>query len=83
MLTVAWSTEMACVQYGPSDGKPPYMMALGDPAGDPDAYIEFLTGGTPTPLSRRFCMPVAKAREIIVNFLQDGQRSTMAEWEEI
>ena len=82
MLTVAWSPEITCVQYSPSDGQPPYLMALGAPTDDPDEYLDFLTGGTPTPLATVLYAD-CEGQTGYLDFLRDGQRSSKVEWEEI
>lgn len=45
--------------------------------------MEFLAGGTLTPVSGRFCIPMELVEEIASHFLRTGERSADVEWEEI
>jgi hypothetical protein len=84
MLTVGIASEDGCVQYSPSDGNPPYYMAVGSPQlqanmGD----VEFTVGGTATPIDRRYCLPFDRVKQIASYFTQTGDRSPDVPWEEI
>jgi hypothetical protein len=82
-LTIGWSSSLGFVQYARSDGRPPYWVAVGDRDADPEEHVDFLSGGTRTPIPRRFCMPVDSAMGIARHFLQTGERSPNVEWEEV
>jgi hypothetical protein len=82
-LTIGWSSSMGFVQYARSDGRPPYWVAIADRDVDPEEHVNFLCGGTQTPISKRFCMPVERVMEIVRHFLQNGERSPDVEWEQI
>jgi hypothetical protein len=82
-LTIGWSPSLGCVQYAPGDGQPPYWVAIGDPDADADEHVNFLAGGTQTPIPRRSCMPVEKVVQIVRHFLETGERWPDVEWEEI
>jgi hypothetical protein len=69
--------KVGCAQHTCASGVPPYLMAVApgkehvkQEAGD---YTEFLCGGTPTPVSDRFCMPFELVGEIAVHFLETGR----------
>lgn len=82
MLTIGVAADCGTVQYSPSEGLPPYMMALGDEIAE-GGCVEFLAGGTPTPIPRRFCLPLERVRKVVQDFLTHGGKSNAVEWEEI
>jgi hypothetical protein len=82
-LTIGFTDECASIQYSASSGLPPYFMAISDEAIDDSEYIEFLAGDTPTPISRRYCLPTVKAIRIVNDFVQLGIRSKGMTWEEV
>ena len=69
-------------QYSRADGDPPYLMAL---ANKPSARrsVEFLLGGTATPIKARFCMPFEEIIDIARYFQETGERSPKVNWEEV
>jgi hypothetical protein len=71
-----------CAQYSPSDGSPPYLVALAPHKEAEKGYSEFLAGGTPTPVSKRYCMPFDSVREIATYFLGTGRAHPAFKWEE-
>lgn len=75
--------KLGHAQYSRMDGKPPYLLAVASQPGRRDQYIEFLLGGTPTPISKRYCMPFDSIREIAGYFLQAGRAHPNFSWEEI
>lgn len=82
MLTIGFADDCASVQYSSSDGLPPYFMAVAD-EGDDGEFVEFLAGHTPTPIPRRFCLPVERIAEIANAFVTNGIKSDAVHWEEI
>lgn len=81
-LDVGIGGDVGCVQHSRSDGLPPYMMALNPEVPRTEA-IEFLAGGTPTPIDGRFCLSFPIIKAIVGDFVQSGERSSCVEWEEI
>jgi hypothetical protein len=72
------------VQHSQLDGDPPYLMAVNRSSeGQVDEYIEFLMGGTGTPISKRYCLPFYRVREIAAYFLETGHMLPDVPWEEI
>jgi hypothetical protein len=74
-----------CAQHTRAGGMPPYLMAvapgkdhLQEQRGD---YTEFLCGGTPTPISDRFCMPFESVREIVRHFAETGDPHPAFSWD--
>ena len=70
-------------QYGRSRGLPPYMVALAPGSEQEQGETEFLAGGTPSPISNRYCMPFDSVRKIAGHFLETGQRHPTFSWEEV
>ena len=82
-LTVGIGGESACIQHARSDGTPPYLMAVDPkPLGSTGEEKEFLVGGTATPIDGRYCLPFAKVKEVVAEFLASGSRSAAVNWEE-
>lgn len=81
-LTVGLAADCGTVQYSSSEGVPPYVMALGDEI-DEGEFVEFLAGGTPTPIPKRFCLPLGLVQRIVQDFLTHGEESSAVEWEEV
>jgi hypothetical protein len=70
------------VQYSRSDGRPPYLMAVG-PEESPGRYLEFLIGNTLTPVPRRFGLSYEVMREVAAHFQRTGERCPGVSWEEV
>jgi hypothetical protein len=83
MLTVGFAGNCGSVQYSTSDGSPPYLMAVADDAVDDGKFVDFLAGNTPTPVPRRFCLPIDQVEKIAAEFLTRGGKSTAVAWEGI
>jgi hypothetical protein len=74
-LTIGYSEIVGAVQHASSDGRPPYYMAVNEEARDDDAAVEFLAGGTPTPILGRFCLPIQRILAVATEFVVSGERS--------
>jgi hypothetical protein len=77
--------KVCCAQHTRSGGMPPYLMAVAHGKehireGEGD-YIEFLCGGTPTPISDRFCMTFESIREIVRHFAETGDAHPAFSWD--
>jgi hypothetical protein len=83
MLTVGFAGDKGSVQYSPCNGSPPYVMAVSDENVDGEKCVEFLAGNTPTPISRRFCLPIRVVERIVREFIERGETSEFVGWEEI
>ncbi len=81
-LTVGFAVDRGFVQYSSSDGLPPYLVARADARRDGDD-IEYLAGGTLTPIAGKFCLRIEQVEEIATHFLASGDRSGTVIWEEI
>jgi hypothetical protein len=82
-LMVGIGGTIGCVQYSRSDGNSPYLVAVAPNQTPEDGDIEFLCGGTATPVSKRYILPFEKVKEIAGYFLETGARSAKIRWEEI
>jgi len=84
-LLVGIGQSTGCVQFSSKNGDPPYLMAVGNDGADEcsEDYQHFLSGGTATPVSRRFCLPFDTLRRIAVYFMETGERYPTVSWEQI
>src|SRR4051794_17919840 len=64
MLQVGIAGSEGCVQHSPVSGDVPYMMAVA-PETDTGDDVEFALGGTLTPVSRRYILPIELVRQIV------------------
>jgi hypothetical protein len=76
-------TDQACVQFSTTDNLPPYLVAISPSATSSEVDMEFLMGGTPTPISRRNCLPLGLVEEIAATFVETGKRMLDVDWEEV
>lgn len=82
-LLIGRGDECGCVQFSPADGTPPYLMAVAENPAEPDELVEFLAGGTLTPIPQRFCLKLSLIEALAIQFVRDGTRSEIVSWEEI
>ena len=82
-LLVGFGKAIGCVQHSRTDGDSLYLVAVAPGAGETSDYFEFLAGGTPTPISKRYCMPWEQVRQIVAYFLETGDRSPDIAWDKI
>jgi len=85
-LTVGLAEDVGFVQYGLSNGDPPYLLALPPAVESLDPgrpQVEFLCGNTPTPVPARYYLPHEMVKEIAIYFLETGKRSAGISWEDI
>ena len=82
-LTIGIAATSGSVQHCPSNGDPPYLMALGENEIATDEHVEFLMGGTPSEISTRYIISFEVLKQIAAEFLATGNRSNIVSWEEI
>ena len=83
-LTIGFGQQYGFVQHSQSDGRPPYLVAVArDECNSAHGANTFLAGDTPTPIQRRYCLPLADVAAIALEFIADGVRSREFSWEEI
>jgi hypothetical protein len=58
-------------------------MAVNSNLRDSEGEVEFLMGDTPTPVSKRYCLPLDAFVEIVAEFVQTGERKREVLWEEL
>lgn len=75
--------DIGCVQYSSIDGKPPYLVAVSQHPQIKDGYAEFLTANTPTPVPARNILSFDELKQIVLHFLETGQRSDAFSWEPV
>jgi hypothetical protein len=75
--------RIGCVQHGAAGESPPYLMAVSAPIEATGEFVEFLTGGTPSPVPRHYCMEWQIVREVVAYFIEHGIPSPDVGWEEI
>ena len=81
-LLVGIGGTIGCVQYSRSDGKSAYLVAVSPEPLAEKGYVEFMIGGTATPISMRYILPFEKVKEIASYFLETGARSAKVSWEQ-
>lgn len=82
-LLVGVGAEAGCVQFTPTSGGPPYLMATVDGGDMRGEYVEFLSAGTPSPIPTRYILPWRLVEEIVVHFIDHGVIPSRITWEEI
>jgi hypothetical protein len=70
-------------QYSPGDGSTPYLMAVNPSEQECRDHVEFLTASTPTPVSKRYCVPLDTVTQAAAYFIDTGDRSPALLWEVI
>jgi Immunity protein Imm1 len=82
-LLIGLGQNVCCIQYSPSDGSPPYLMATSNSETYDHDYFEFLIGGTQTPVPSRYCIPFDVMKRIAVRFVEMGLRDPNVCWEPV
>lgn len=82
-LLLGIAKQNACAQHSSSSGAPPYLMAVASAPVRPDDFTDILAGGTPSPVSNRYLLPIEDIKDIATYFLQTGKADPSAIWEEI
>ena len=72
--------KFGCVQYSRMDDNPPYLMAVSHHPPMKRGYIEFLCGGTPTPIGARNILTFDEMKDVVLDFLRTGDRSDKVSW---
>jgi hypothetical protein len=72
----------ACVQFLKQDNLPPYLCAKTQTFGT-NRHIEFICGGTPSPIPPELCLSFHEAAQIAEYFYETGNRDPNVEWVEV
>lgn len=82
-LMIEIAGDLACAQYSRSDREPPYLMAVSPhPPTVRAGYVEFLAGGTPTPVAARYIISFDELKQVASHFINTGERSEAVSWQE-
>lgn len=73
--------QVGCVQYSRSDGSRPYLMAHSPNPPLKGGDVEFLTANTPTSVPAAEIISFEELKEIVLHFLETGERSSSVFWE--
>jgi hypothetical protein len=82
-LVVGIGDSIGCVEFSAAAGPVPYEMATSPGARIIGEDVEFLTGGTLTPISARYCIPRALVLRIAEYFVETGRKLAEVAWEPI
>ena len=84
VLTIGVGTPFGFVEYMDEDRSPPYLVATDDPKNEEqDPFVEFDSGGTPTPIPIKNWLPFERVVEIVVYFLQNKKLPDYVSWIEV
>lgn len=81
-LLIGIAGGIGCAQFSRVDGEPPYFMAVSPDPPMRGGCVEFLAGGTPTPVAARYIINFDELQKIACYFLETGQRSDAVFWRE-
>lgn len=84
ILTLGIGKPYGFVEYMNEDGSHPYLIATDNTTTiGTDAYIEFDSGGTPTPIPASKCLPFALVVDIALYFFRNHELPKNIDWEEV
>lgn len=82
-LTVGIDDAFGCMQYSANEGLPPYLMAVSRQQRESEfVEMEFVVGGTQTPIDGQYRLPFGIIRDVVIEFAQSGLRSAIVDWQE-
>lgn len=79
-LQVGVGGGLCCVQFIKADNLPPYYCVNAQNPIPGEHEVEFLLGGTPTPVSRKQCLSLAEALDISTHFVSTGDWHPGFQW---
>lgn len=79
-LVVGIGGEFGCAQFSRMDGRPPYLMAVSPRPPMKRGVIEFMCGGTPTPIGSSNILRFDELKEVLIHFMRTGERSSAVTW---
>lgn len=82
-ITVGLGGDYGFVQYNLIDGATPYLMALSRQPPMRRGCIEFMCGGTLTPVAARYIMRFHEVKQVVLNFARTGGKSDSVLWREL
>jgi hypothetical protein len=78
--------SVGCIQHSSSDRfdrETPNLMAVSRDPRMKRGYVEFLTANTPTPVAARYIISFDELKEVVLCFLQTGERSDAVVWQRL
>jgi hypothetical protein len=81
-VSMGISEKYGWVQYSNLDGNPPYLNAISAQRPLKRGFIEFLDANTPTPIPARYIIRFDELKQILIHFLETGERSNAFSWED-
>jgi hypothetical protein len=83
VFTLGISLEWGFVEFMDTNGDPPYLLATEkEPKEFNEDYLEFDSGGTPTPILLNNCIPVEMLIRIAVDVSKSRELPKYIEWKE-
>ena len=82
-LTVGVGRDFGCAQYSSNDGMPPFLMAESRNDNSDRSAMEFVVGGTATPIDGRYRLSISEMVEVVIEFVTTGVRSSKVAWQEL
>ncbi|MEO1245769.1 MAG: Imm1 family immunity protein [Pseudomonadota bacterium] len=82
-LLLGLGSREGCVQFSSIDGSPPYLMVVSPDESNSEGDLEFMIGGTVSPVPRRLCVPYETVEKTAAEFVQTGQRGLDIQWKEV
>lgn len=82
-LLVGVGANVGCVQHSRSYGESPNLMAVSTHPQMTRGYINFFTANTPTPVAARYIISFDELREVVLYFVQTGERSDAVVWQRL
>ena len=84
VLTIGIGTPYGFVEYVDENGLQPFLCATDEPNFEiGDSFVEFDSGGTPTPISIHYCLPFDRVLDIVVYFLRNKKLPDYITWKEV
>lgn len=84
LLTIGVGSPYGFVEYMNKNGNTPYLIAVKDiTTTEIDSFVEFYSGGTPTPIPLFACLPMDQVVSIALHFYEDEDLKKYAKWQEV
>ena len=83
MLVFGIGLGLGFVEHRRINGDLPYLMAVSPKRPLKKGDVEFLCGGTPTPIPARNIITIDELKQIALHFLETGGRSNAVSWEPV
>lgn len=81
-LMIGIEGDFGFAQHSSNDGLPPYMMAVSRSGASTEDEIEFVVGGTLTPIDGRYRIAFDELVQVVADFVIMGEMSARVLWQE-